>query len=1025
MFEFGVSSHAKRCGSEFLGRLRTLAQVVVCALALSSLVQVQPGLTQGGGLAAPGDAVVTNFSGVKSAPEPQSGAPALPSIDPQGPSAFLLRLAGAPFVNANTARPQVVSSVQAAQVGQVFAVAISAQEPVAYLGATSKFGLRLIKRDPQTGAPVQITRGEPGAEWMEGQWGAGGGPGSIWRYDLANGTASLFTTLPENGGPSLGGVAADPVTGDVYASSLESGLIYRIGRNGQIAETFDHGTQGRPAANEPPVADTGVRASIADPAFETERPETWGFTAPERQVFGMAVFQGRLYYAVPPNAGVPVPQIWSVSVEGGRFGADVRREIVVQSDFPAAITSLAFDEAGALYAAQRGTLDVPADFSQFAVPRATQTLRFERDPNGVWRETAQSYPVGRAPDFNFTAGGVSLACRGTLNVGNGDPVLLSTHDGILPPQDPNQRHGLQANGISALRPSVVDTSSARFAIFGPDGFEAAGFMGDVKTLPCAPAPQVTQFVEPVPPPIPVCPGPGCLPPPPPPPPPPLCPVDTVLLNDGFCCPVELVQRDGRCLPRRCPPNQVLARGGECCPVDFIRPDGRCEPRRCPPGTVILGNGDCCPANFVQRDGTCRPNQCPPPNVRTRDGVCCPPGSRILQNGRCCPPGAFCAEQCPRPLVGNFPDCRCPNNGVLVDGRCQPPARCRPPLVGTPPNCRCSNPADRLVNGQCVPPPQRVCPPPSIGVFPNCRCPNNGLFVNGQCVPPPQRACPPPSVGVFPNCRCPNNGLFVNGQCVPPPQRVCPPPSVGVFPNCRCPNNGVLVDGRCQPPAQCRPPLVGTPPNCRCPNPADRLVNGQCVPPPQRVCPPPTVGTVPNCRCPNNGVLVDGRCQPPAQCRPPLVGTPPNCRCPNPADRLVNGQCVPPQQRVCPPPTVGTVPNCRCPSGAAPVNGTCPPQTCPPNTMGIYPNCKPIAPKVCPPNTTGQYPNCKPIEVPRCPPNTVGVFPNCQPMVRVCPAGTVGTPPNCQAPKAVTCPPGTVGQPPNCQRVVPQQPPIIR
>ena len=63
-------------------------------------------------------------------------------------------------------------SVTAGQTGQVFGIAIDeAQPPNIYLTATSAFGLH---------------RTADGAGWMAGQWGAAGGPGSIWVLEAAN-----------------------------------------------------------------------------------------------------------------------------------------------------------------------------------------------------------------------------------------------------------------------------------------------------------------------------------------------------------------------------------------------------------------------------------------------------------------------------------------------------------------------------------------------------------------------------------------------------------------------------------------------------------------------------------------------------------------------------------------------------------------------------------------------------------------------------------------------------------------------
>src|SRR5690606_34946746 len=168
-------------------------------------------------------------------------------------------------------------------------------------------------------------------------------------------------------------------------SDLDSGLIYRIGEDGEIRDSFDHGVAGRPANGLAPVPDDGVTLDIKSPDFDVEKPESWGYTPEERRVYGLAVQQGRLFYAV---AG----QVWSIGVSPDGFGDDARLELDAEAlpgDGP--ITDMLFDRQGRLYLAQRGAQRGSYDFSLFAEPEKSAVVRYipetPDDPatEGHWR----------------------------------------------------------------------------------------------------------------------------------------------------------------------------------------------------------------------------------------------------------------------------------------------------------------------------------------------------------------------------------------------------------------------------------------------------------------------------------------------------------------------------------------------------------------------------------------------------------------------------------------------------------------
>jgi hypothetical protein len=669
----------------------------------------------------PGDAIITKFPGVADGGTgTQASAAAGLLIDLQGTAAAVIRLAGAPG-NGGTIFPPVVRAVTAAETGQVFPIAVMAPGNDVLFGATSRFGLHIGRADPNGGL-INLKTGDPQAQWMPGQWGPGGSPGSIWRMDGATGNVTLFTNLPDSG-PGIGGLVYAAANGHVYASSLDDGLIYSLDQGGSIAATFDHGVDGRPAAGEPPVPDDGTVTSITSVRFDVEYPGTWGFTAPARQVTALTVSQGRLYYAIASKLS-----IWSVSINpDGTFGQDPRKEIDVQSDFQSPVTSMLIVGGDTLYAAQRGPLAPALDYSGFAMPGQAQVLRFMRDPStGQWSQQPESYAVGHTPEYNNATGGVALRCP--LDGGpSGLGTLWSTIDGVRDREaTPDLKHGLQGNDTELVRPANVPPTNALFAVTDPDlPYETAGFMGDVKILPCAPA-----F--------------GALPPPAEVGVFPVCDWDDARCvppcwpgsrdcrfhcwpGDRDCC-----RRDDRdchkC--RRDSPNYQ-----ECCHPGEpgcrkCRPDGPNYQECCHPGEP--GCRKCNPdsANYQE---CCKPGQ---PGCRK-----CTPDSDNYQE--CCKPGQPGCRKC-TPDSDNYQECchpgepRCRKTCQPGDPNCPPPpVPCNgPDCTGTP------VPLVPVVPPVCI---GRDCLP-GAGIPP--RCPDGQSFWGGRCIMLP----------------CANGARRVNGAC---------------------------------------------------------------------------------------------------------------------------------------------------------------------------------------------------------------------------------------------------------------------
>ncbi len=465
-----------------------------------------------------GDAVVTGFSGIKpsNAPLPKGANPLDEFfIDPNGPSAQILSLAapgGTPEGQLISAPPTL--QIKASQVGQVFAVTLDdglgGKVPNIYLGATSAYGLHIVTPDADgDGWSERAKTGAPDAEWMSAQFGAtlSGGPGSIYKIDGQTGAASLFATLPDNSGPGIGDVVFDKASRQFFASDLDSGLIYRLSETGEVIDSFDHGVKARPAKGLSEVADDGKKADIHSPAFDSQNPDSWGYTPDERRVYGLVVNDGRLYYAVHG-------QVWSVGVSADGFADDARWELDVEGlpgDGP--ITDMLFDKDGRMYLAQRGRQRASYDYSVFAEPEKSAVVRYRReepdDPatESVWVADPESYAIGLPPEHNHAEGGIALGYgydeTGAMRYGACGQMLWSTGHRLRPSvvaeagndgkgDEPEADvHGLQGNEVSLVRPQNVPPQQSYFADY--DGFFGdaanAGHVGDIEIWqPCEGAP---------------------------------------------------------------------------------------------------------------------------------------------------------------------------------------------------------------------------------------------------------------------------------------------------------------------------------------------------------------------------------------------------------------------------------------------------------------------------------------------------------------------------------------------------------
>ncbi len=425
-----------------------------------------------------GDSVVTGFSGTAVSPSAASADPADQTfIDTAGTSAEILNVQPAGPPAGQLVPAQAVLKLKASDVGQVFAITFDdAAVPNIYLGATSAFGLQIV-----SGAQ-RAKVGSPAAEWMPGQFGnaMGGEPGSIYKVDGTTGAVSLFATVGTNSGPGLGDVVYDKTTKQFFVSDLDTGLIYRLDATGTTVDSFDHGVTALGAIGLVATPDDGVVANIKDPGFKAEDPGTWGYTPKTRRVGGMAVHNGRLYYAVAEG-----PQVWSVGVTAEGFAADARLELD-GTGLPStnAITDITFDDAGLIYLAQRGDQRGSYDYSAFAEPQKSSVIRFHPDPNNpaAWVAPPETYAIGANPDYQDADGGIDIGL-GTNAAGQGTgqcDMLWSTGDALM--AGSQIVDGLQGNDIGLVRPANVPPTQTYLVDYDsqPGDSKLVGHIGDVE-----------------------------------------------------------------------------------------------------------------------------------------------------------------------------------------------------------------------------------------------------------------------------------------------------------------------------------------------------------------------------------------------------------------------------------------------------------------------------------------------------------------------------------------------------------------
>jgi hypothetical protein len=798
-----------------------------------------------------GNAAVTGFSGalppVQIAPGVDPGKKTF--IDLNGPSLRIIDLQnmGGP-TQAQLVRAPNLFTFPAASIGQVFGVAIDdASHPNIYVAATSAYGLPIVAPGAD-GQPEHIQLGAPKAAFMPGLWGPQGGPGSIWKIDGLTDRVSLLANVTLNGransGAALGALAYNPDSPSLYVADRESGMIHHLATSGGDLGSYDHGIAGRAAQGLPPVPwNSQQPIDITSPQFDSTQPASWNYAAPERRIFGLAVYQHRLYYAVADSL-----QIWSVGLSpDGAFANDAVIELVVPpAAGPTEISKITFDEQGRMYLADRPAPTGAFDLEALAVSAIGRVLRYaviETTPDGrrIWQQLPDRYAIGFPQRFRNGNGGVAIGYNydriGNIVFRSCGGFMWMTGEDLRHPADAATAarlaksgaldiNGLQGNGTWAIRHDDAPPFDSYFIDYFDDVADVAarGHMGDIAIQrQCSPAQRASLPFGGMPPNGAPPPG-GNLPPgsnnPPntPPPPPPNTP-------PGGCQPGQVrragTQECGSCSR----PNVQI--GGVCCSVTQLAASGACSNSSCPAGqTPIPPSNFCCSSGQVYAGAGGAPACCsgplvngmcptpPPPPTSTCGtgyvpiGNSCCLASKVTSTGVCCPAGQAPSgpnkSQCEKIVIPPIvpPMCCAPGKIPTVGGQC-----CVASHVTTGGVC-CAGPVDPAHRNSC----EKLIP--LVGCATGYTQMPDGSCCNDRYVGEDRKSCSTglptrpvapliPLVPGGPSACPPGRIRDSDGDCVrqpPAPPRGCPPGAIR------------LDDGECvsRGPPPCPPGLVRTP-----------------------------------------------------------------------------------------------------------------------------------------------------------------------------------------------------------------------
>lgn len=482
-----------------------------------------------------GDAVITGFSGVVT----PAGTEKFPQAIKTPKRTYMSQYNDELFIDVNGISVVVKSletddkhiwdasvldeihkiTVKAKDVGQVFGIALDdAKVPNIYVTATSFYGLNIVRADlpnelRYTGMededpfitgdidkrPERLVRGAKSAKWMKGQFGKGGGPGTVWKIDGHTGKVHKFADIMLDGvvnaGAALGNIAFDANHRQLFVSDLDTGMIHRISMKGKDLGHFDHGVTARTLHNlKPIIHNDHDRADIYTKNFDATNVKTWGYARERRRVYGLTVTKGRLFYAVYNGKDV-AGEIWSMGLDKkGNFTKDSRFELKLENlDANLPVTDMIVTNDGQMILAQRPLNQGSYAMSDFIEPTKAQTVRYHlKVPQdgklNRWYIKPQEYGVGFETPFREGIGGVSLGYNydrnGSIEETLCGKSLWVSAENMRKSKEFDSILGADGSGVQGT-PLVLSTVNkpvwnSLFSFYPQSNYRSKGHMGDVE-----------------------------------------------------------------------------------------------------------------------------------------------------------------------------------------------------------------------------------------------------------------------------------------------------------------------------------------------------------------------------------------------------------------------------------------------------------------------------------------------------------------------------------------------------------------
>lgn len=234
-----------------------------------------------------------------------------------------------------------------------------------------------------------------------------GGSGAVYRIDGITGAICHYAALP-NTGPALGNICYEAAFNNLFISNLDDGLIYVISAGNPPCLTrdatpvYDHGVQGRPNEALPALADDALQ----------------DFTQLGRRIWGVQVYQNRLYYSVwYEHTGAPSGnesnEIWSVGLDGVGMpdATTAQLEIVIPAwnatVYSNPVSSIAFSDQGKMLLAERTKY---SDYGiTFQDAHAARVLEYVLS-GPSWVPSGNTFFNGEILPRNNAAGGADYDC---------------------------------------------------------------------------------------------------------------------------------------------------------------------------------------------------------------------------------------------------------------------------------------------------------------------------------------------------------------------------------------------------------------------------------------------------------------------------------------------------------------------------------------------------------------------------------------------------------------------------------------